>query len=193
MSTCMSSRVVHFEIIHSLTTSLFIKALQRVIGRGGNVRTVYSDNSSNFTGVDSDLHKAIQELDGKKIQDFLQFLACDRDWIILKRNPPAASHMCEVWKKLICSILTILSSLLKTHRSVLNDKLLLTLMTEAEEILNSRLLSVETISDPTNEMSLSPANILTIKSKVIMSTPGIFSKADLFLITEKDRNVSNIL
>ena len=39
---------------------------------------------------------------------------------------------------------------------------------------------METISDPTSELPLSPANILTMKSKVVMPPPGEFSKPDLY-------------
>ena len=57
---------------------------------------------------------------------------------------------------------------------------LLTLMVETEEILNSKYLTVETISDPTSELPLSPAKILTMKSKVVVPPPSAFSKPDLY-------------
>ena len=53
-------------------------------------------------------------------------------------------------------------------------------MDDTEGILNSRHLIVETISDLTSELPLSPANILTMKSKVVMPPPGKFSKPDLY-------------
>ena len=53
-------------------------------------------------------------------------------------------------------------------------------MVETEGILNSRPLTVEMISDSSSELPLSPANILTLKSKVVMSPPGEFSKPDLY-------------
>ena len=53
-------------------------------------------------------------------------------------------------------------------------------MVETEEILNSKYLTVETISDPTSELPLSPAKILTMKSKVVIPPPSAFSKPDLY-------------
>ena len=53
-------------------------------------------------------------------------------------------------------------------------------MVETEGILNSRPLTVEMISDSSSELPLSPANILTLKSKVVMPPPGEFSKPDLY-------------
>ena len=53
-------------------------------------------------------------------------------------------------------------------------------MVETEGILNSRPLTVETISDPTSELPLSPASILNMNSKVAMPPPGEFSIPDLY-------------
>ena len=44
-------------------------------------------------------------------------------------------------------------------------------------MLNSRLVTVETLSVVKSEQPLSPNNILTIKTKVVMSPPGEFARA----------------
>ena len=69
---------------------------------------------------------------------------------------------------------------MQTHGKAFDEESLLTLMVETEGISNSRPLTVETISDPTSELPLSPANILTMKSKAVMPPPGEFSKLDLY-------------
>ena len=55
-----------------------------------------------------------------------------------------------------------------------------TLMVECEAILNSRPLTVDTISDLISPAPLAPANILTMKSKVILPPPGLFERPDIF-------------
>ena len=65
-------------------------------------------------------------------------------------------------------------------------------MVEMEGILNSRPLTVGTISDPTSELPLSPANILTMKSKVVMPPSGEFSKPDLFC-RKKWRRIKHVI
>ena len=178
MFTCMNSRAVHIEVTHSLDTDSFILALRRMIARRGNVRTIYSDNGSNFIGAENDMKKALEEMDDKKTQALVQEFG--GDWIKWKRSPPVANHMGGVWKRKIRSARRILSSLMQTHGKSFDEESLLTLMVETEGILNSRPLTVETISDPTSELPLSPAKILTMKSKVIMPPPGEFSKRDLY-------------
>ena len=74
----------------------------------------------------------------------------------------------------------ILFSLLNTHGKSLNKESPLTLFTKTEGILNSRPLTTETISNPTSDISLSPSNILTMKSKVIIPPAGNFSRPDLY-------------
>ena len=53
-------------------------------------------------------------------------------------------------------------------------------MTEVEGIQNSRPLTVETINDLGSFQPLSPANILAMKSKVVMPPPRKFLRPDLY-------------
>ena len=117
-------------------------------------------------------------MDHQNIRHFLENLGSD--YIIWHRNPPKASHMGGVWERQICSAQNILMSLLVTHGRSLNDELLRTLFAETEAILNSRPLTVETLGDVKSEQPLSPNNILTMKTKVVMPPPGEFVRADEF-------------
>ena len=70
--------------------------------------------------------------------------------------------------------------MLKTHAASLNDESLRTLMIETEAIVNSRPLTTNTLCDVNSEMPLSPNNILTMKTKVVMPPPGVFDQADVY-------------
>ena len=74
----------------------------------------------------------------------------------------------------------ILSALLKQHGTSLNDESLITLLTEVESIVNSRPLTVETLGDVGSEAPLSPVNLLSMKSNVVLPPPGDFKKHDLY-------------
>ena len=51
MYTCMNSCAVRIKVTHSLDTDSFIQALKLMIARRENVRTIYSDNVSDFIGA----------------------------------------------------------------------------------------------------------------------------------------------
>ena len=53
-------------------------------------------------------------------------------------------------------------------------------MTEAEVVVNSRPLTVETISNVTRPLPLSPSNLLKMKSNIVMPPPGRFESPDLY-------------
>ena len=75
---------------------------------------------------------------------------------------------------------TILEALLKTHGSSLNDENLRTLIIETEAIINSRPLTAETLSDVNSEMPLSPSQLLTMKTDVILPPPGTFLRSVIY-------------
>ena len=89
----------------------------------------------------------------------------------MTQNPSNCKSMSGVWERQI-SVHVILASMLKMHGKSLDNESLLILMTEVEGILNSWPLVVEMINDPSSFQPLSLANILTIKSKVVMPPPG---------------------
>ena len=72
----------------------------------------------------------------------------------------------------------VLSVIPTTHGDRLDDEQLRTLMTEAEATVNSRPITFE---DPTDIMeALSPSQILTLKSKVVLPPPGVIVREDLY-------------
>ena len=71
-----------------------------------------------------------------KMKNFLQ--ENGGDWIDWHHNPPAASHLGDIWKCQIQTATDILEGLLQTHSLSLNDKSLRNLMTEVDLIRHSR-------------------------------------------------------
>ena len=177
MFTCMSSRAVHLEMTKDMSTNSFIQALRRLLARRGAIKSIRSDNGTNFVGAENELLKAWKEMDHKKIEEFLLGRKCD--WINWERNPPSASHMGGVWERQIRTIRNIMTSLLHEHSDRLDDEALRTLLCEAECVVNSRPLTVETLGDAHAEL-LTPNHLLTMKSKVVLPPPGAFQKEDVY-------------
>ena len=55
MFKCMASRAVHNEVTCSLDTDSFMLALRSLVARRGNIRSIYSDDGSNFIGAEGEL------------------------------------------------------------------------------------------------------------------------------------------
>ena len=177
MFTCLSSRAVHLETTKDMSADSFIQALRRFLARRGSVKSIRSDNGTNFVGAETELKKGWEEMDHQKVSEFLLSRKCD--WICWERNPPAASHMGGVWERQIRTIRNIMTSLLRDHSTRLDDESLQTLLCEAECIVNSRPITPENVSDVSCEV-LTPNHLLTMKSKIVLPPPGIFQKEDIY-------------
>ena len=74
----------------------------------------------------------------------------------------------------------VLTALFSNHGSQLGDESLVTFMTEAEAIANCRPLTVDDLTSPECLQPLSPSQLLTLKSSVVLLPPGSFQQADLY-------------
>ena len=129
-------------------------------------------------GARNELAAALKELDRKSIRDFL--LSEDCDWIEFNMDVPAASHMGGIWKRLIRSVRAVLSALLLEMDTQRDDEALRTLMTEAENDINSRPLSMQDLADPESAEPLTPIHLLTLKTDIVLPPPGDFQRPDLY-------------
>ncbi len=167
--TCLASRAIHIEVVHSLTTDSFIKAYLRFSYLVGfSLKTLYSDNASCFRGADIELKDAISKLDHGVIHSTLKQNGIN--WIF---NPPAASHQGGVFERQIRSVRKIfrvrqVQSLQNKFTRILADKSpitlededLLTLVAEAQVIVNSRPITPSS-DDPNDFAAISPLTLLT--------------------------------
>ncbi|XP_038069094.1 uncharacterized protein LOC119738319 [Patiria miniata] len=176
--TCMASRAIHIEVANSLTTDAFINALRRFTAVRGSVRLLRSDQGTNFVGAESELKRALEEIDQTKVQHFLEGKGCD--YPTTKMNAPSASHAGGVWERQIRSVRRVLNALVDQHGTQLDDESLRTLMCECAAIVNGRPLSVDNLNDPKSPEPLTPNHLLTLKSSVILPPPGTFQCVDVY-------------
>ena len=176
--TCMASRAIHLEIAASLTTDSFLNAYRRFVCRRGPIQQLRSDQGTNFVGAKNELQAALNEMNHERIQR--ELLKDNCDWFTWKMKVPHASHMGGVWERQIRTVRSVLTGLLQTHGSQLDDESLRTLMIEAEAIVNSRPLTTDDLADPDSLDVLTPNHLLTMKSSVILAPPGNFPRADVY-------------
>lgn len=173
--TCLSSRAIHLETLNTMETSSFINALRRFINRRGKVRQLRSDQGSNFIGGRNELNA---EVNTDTVKNFLLTQECD--FIEFKMNFPSSSHMGGVWERMIRTVRSSLSGLLEDQSTQLDDEGLRTLFTEAENLVNSRPLTTDSLSDPQAPEPITPNHLLTLKTKAVLPPPGNFSRPDLY-------------
>ena len=167
--TCLTTRAVHIELAHSLSTDSFVNALRRFISRRGQVREMRSDNGTNFVGAERELRDEINKWNQQQIHD--ELLQHHIKW---KFNPPGASHHDGVWERQIRSIRQILRSLLLSQ--AVDEEGLATLLCEVEAILNNRPLTPPS-DDPLDLDPLTPNHLLLLRSSPRLP-PGAFSSSD---------------
>ena len=123
------------------------------------------------------MDEALDEMDTDKVRK--ELLKEDCDWVTMELNFPFASHMGGVWERMIRSARAVLDGLLRQCDARLDDELLRTLLCEVEAIVNSRPLTSFNMS-PDDPHPISPTNILTQKSSIVLSPPGVFQRGDIY-------------
>lgn len=137
----------------------------------GQVKSIRSDNGTNFTGAEKELRECIRAWNTKQINDAM--LQRNIQWNF---NPPAGSHFGGVWERLIRSVRKLLNSVPKEQ--TLNEEGLRTLLCEIENTLNDR--PITKVPNQHNDLeALTPNHLLLMKKHPNLS-PGIFSKEDSY-------------
>ena len=168
--TCLSTRAIHLELAHDLSTDSCLLALRRMVSRKGHPTEIITDNGTNFRGAATELKHAINELNHFKIETELALKS-----IKWRFNPPGAPHMGGCWERLIRSVKKALTSTLKEKSP--KEEVLLTLLVEAEGVVNSRPLTHVSLDHKDSE-ALTPNHFLLGTSSP-NNLPGVFKTGDL--------------
>ncbi|GBP28587.1 hypothetical protein EVAR_85786_1 [Eumeta japonica] len=131
--TCLTTSAVHIELAESLSSDSMILALRRFIARRGTPRVMYSDNGTNFVGVNKELMN-IQEHTIHKKHTREDEERSRRPHHDLKFIPPGAPNMGGAWERLVRSVKTALAATLREE--------------PREEVLYILLLEASTSSTP---------------------------------------------
>ena len=154
--TCLVTRAVHLEVASFLNTDACINAIRRFICRRGSIKSIRSDQGTNFIGAQRELAESMKLLDNGQIQRAL--LKEGIDWTF---NPPSGPHHGGVWERLIRLVKKILYSILKEQ--TLDDEALQTAFCEVEAIMNDRPITTVT-NDPNDLEPLTPNHLLQLKT-----------------------------
>ena len=156
MFTCFQTRAVHIEVVHSLDADSFILALLRFQARRGTPVKCRSDRGTNIVGAANEMKKAWLNADLNKITSHAR--RHNMDW---EFTTPTDSPSGGIWERQIRSIRKALVGVL-TPSVHLTDEKLLTVMTQAENLVNSR--PITRVSDDPEHGALTPNHLLLLHS-----------------------------
>lgn len=182
---CFSTKAVHMELVTDLTSNSFLAALKRFFARRGKAAKIYSDNATNFVGVQrhlKELFKFISSNNYKRsIEDFS--LKQSLDW---KFIPPRAPHWGGLWES---AVKIAKYHLYRTCRNNLfSYEEFYTLICQVEMTMNSRPITPLS-SDPNDFSALSPGHFLIGQPMVCINYPPINDSSTL---SYRYKNIQNI-
>lgn len=153
--TCLTSRAVHLEVVHTLSTDSAIMALRRFAARRGWPRVMWSDNATCFKGAAAELREA-----------FTQWLPHLRDYATQhhmewKFIPPGNPSAGGAWERMIRTVKTAMGYAINSR--VPKEEVLLTILAEIENIVNQRPLTHVSM-DPSSSESLTPSHFLLLST-----------------------------
>ncbi|XP_043660207.1 uncharacterized protein LOC122624614 [Drosophila teissieri] len=129
--TCLTTRAIHLEMAHDLSTDSCIIAMRNFMSRRGPVVRIRSDNGKNFVGADREARKFSEVFEPAKIQGELSSKGIE--WIF---NCPANPAEGGVWERMVQCVKKVLAHTIKELAP--KEHVLENLLIEAESIVNSR-------------------------------------------------------
>ena len=169
---CLASHAIHLKTLNSMESDSFISTTCHFINRQGKVCELHSDQDTNFVCARNELSVALQEQHRVSVKSFPWSKDCN--WIDFCMNLPTASHMGGIWERMMKSFRSVLSTLLQKQGTQLDDEGLRTLMSEAENVMNSRPLTKDNLFDPFSPEPITPNHLLTQKTEIVLPPLGNF-------------------
>ncbi|XP_070518841.1 uncharacterized protein [Cardiocondyla obscurior] len=164
--TCAVFRALHFELVTSLSTAALLMAIRRFIARRGRPSVIYSDNGTNFVG----LNNMLKDLNFEKLARTLAM-----EQIQWKFNPPAAAWWGGFWERLNRVLKQLLRRTLK--KSCLDYEEMSTVLLDCETVINAR---------PITFLSNSEQNISPITPSMFLQEIKDIGVLDLDKIEKSD-------
>ena len=152
--TCAATRACHIEVVHSLDTDSFLKALMRFMCiRNSRPQQIISDCGSNFVSADREIRKfMLKDLSHDKVEDTLA-----KKGVIWSFNPPTSSHRGGLVERMFRIFRSCFTSI--TQDIVLNDEDFLTVTCQISSIINHRPIT-KVSDDPNDFRALSPSQLM---------------------------------
>ncbi|XP_041631504.1 uncharacterized protein [Drosophila kikkawai] len=182
--TCLTTRAIHLELAHDLSTDSCIIAIRNFVCRRGPVQRLRSDNGKNFVGADREARRFGDVFETERIQSEL----CSRsiEWVF---NCPSNPSEGGVWERMVQCVKRVLRHTLKEVAP--RDHVLESLLIEAENVVNSRPLTHLPV-DADQEAPLTPNDLLKGAAN-LPNTPGLEAELPKEGSTRKQWRIARML
>ena len=157
--TCLVTRAIHLEMMYDMTTQQFLLGFRRFIAQHGKPDQIISDNAAHFKLASDTISKVWGQILTE--EDTMSYIADENiKWTFTVELAP---WMGGFYERLVS---IVKRSLRKAIGKVcLSSEQLLTILKEAEAVINSRPL-VYVGDDINSSMTLTPAHFLTLNPKI---------------------------
>ena len=157
--TCLATRAIHLELMNDMTTQQFLLGFRRFIARHGKPNKIISDNAAQFKLASDTTSRLWGQILTEK--DTVSYAANENiQWTFTIELAPWMGGFYER------PVGIVKRSLRKAIGKVcLTSEQLLTILKEAEAVINSRPL-VYVGEDINSYMTLTPAHFLTLNPKI---------------------------
>ncbi|XP_070144891.1 uncharacterized protein [Drosophila kikkawai] len=182
--TCLTTRAIHLELAHDLSTDSCIIAIRNFVCRRGPVHRLRSDNGKNFVGADREARRFGDVFETERIQSELSSRSIE--WVF---NCPSNPSEGGVWERMVQCVKRVLRHTLK--EVALRDHVLESLLIEAENLVNSRPLTHLPV-DADQEAPLTPNDLLKGAAN-LPNTPGLEAELPKEGSTRKQWRIARML
>ena len=169
--------------MEDLTTEAFLACLQPFVALRGLPKVIYTDNGSNFVGAKRDLAELRYIINSRvsSSEDVANWFSTQG--IKWHFPPSCAPHFAELWESAVRCLKTLLRKTIGAH--ILTFEELNTVLTQIEQVLNSRPLVPIDSSAEDGSTPLTPGHFLISRSlhaldtwrKLALYAGGILSNA----------------
>ncbi|XP_043064089.1 uncharacterized protein LOC122320078 [Drosophila ficusphila] len=182
--TCLTTRAIHLELAHDLSTDSCIIAIRNFVCRRGPVHRLRSNNGKNFVGADREARRFGDVFETERIQSELSSRSID--WVF---NCPTNPSEGGVWERMVQCVKRVLRHTLKEVAP--RDHVLESFLIEAENVVNSRPLTHLPV-DADQEAPLTP-NDLFKGAANLPNTPGLDAELPKEDSTRKQWRIARML
>ena len=91
---CLSTKIIHLELVPGLSTEAYVKGLRHFIARKGICNNIYSDNGTNFVEAEKEIKKLL--LKKESVESISNYAS--QQGINFHLVPPGSPHMGGLWE-----------------------------------------------------------------------------------------------